>query len=88
MKNIHLKDLPSFIRTIGPNDIMFNFTMTEAEKVHKASALILNTFDALEHEVLEALSTIFFTVYTIRPLQLHLNQIKEDDMKTFESNLC
>ncbi|CAK9139136.1 unnamed protein product [Ilex paraguariensis] len=87
MKNIRLKDFPSFIRTTNPNVIMLDFAMTEAEKVHKASALILNTFDALEPEVLEALSTIFPTIYTIGPLQLHLNQIKEDDLKNYGSNL-
>ncbi|XP_059631336.1 7-deoxyloganetin glucosyltransferase-like [Cornus florida] len=87
MEGIRLKDLPSFVRTNDPNDIMFNFAVGETEKVHKASALILNTFDALESDVLEALSSIFPSVYTIGLLQLLLNQIPENELSRLGSNL-
>ena len=52
MKSIRLKDLPAFIRTTNPNFIMLDFIFTETERARKASAIILNTFDDLEHEVL------------------------------------
>ncbi|KAK4491204.1 hypothetical protein RD792_001936 [Penstemon davidsonii] len=70
MKNIRLRDLPTFIRTTDPNDIMLNFVLQEINNVPKAKALILNTFDALEPQVLDALSAMFSRIYTIGPLQL------------------
>ncbi|KAK7857948.1 udp-glycosyltransferase 85a2 [Quercus suber] len=70
MKGIRLRDLPSFIATTDPDDVMLNFPMVEAETAQRASAVILNTFDALEHEVLEGLSTIYPSICSIGPLQL------------------
>jgi hypothetical protein len=87
MKGIRLRDLPSFIRTTDPNDIMLDFPMVESERAQKASALIFNTFDALEHEVLDALSSMFPPIYSIGPLQLLLNQIPASDHKSIGSNL-
>ena len=87
MKDIRLKDLPSFIRTTDPDDIMLNFIMVEGERIQKASAIILNTFDALEHQVLDALSSMFPPIYSIGPLQLLLNQILDNDLKSIGSNL-
>ncbi|KAM5580249.1 hypothetical protein ABKV19_009810 [Rosa sericea] len=51
MKDIHLRDLPTLFRTTNPNDPMFNFSMEATDSVHKASAVVLLTFDALEHDV-------------------------------------
>jgi hypothetical protein len=87
MKGIRLKDLPTFIRTIDPDDIMLNFAMIESERAQKASALIFNTFDAIEHEVLDALSSMFPPIYSIGPLHLLQNQIPDDDLKSIGSNL-
>ncbi|CAN6701727.1 unnamed protein product [Malus baccata var. baccata] len=75
MKDIRLRELPTFIRTSDPNNIMFNFLMEVTDKAHEASAVVLHTFDALEPDVLEALSSMLPLVYPIGPLQLHLNQI-------------
>lgn len=44
MRGIRLKDIPSFIRTTDPNEIMLDFPLHEAERARKASALIFNTF--------------------------------------------
>lgn len=87
MKDIRLRDLPSFIRTIDPDEFMLEFPMVETERAKKASALIFNTFDALEHEVLEALSSMFPPIYSIGPLHLLLNQIPDNDHKSIGSNL-
>jgi hypothetical protein len=87
MKGIRLRDLPSFIRTTDPDEIMLDFPMVECERAQKASALIFNTFDALEHEVLDALSSMFPPIYSIGPLQLVLNQIPDSDHKSIGSNL-
>ncbi|XP_068335879.1 7-deoxyloganetin glucosyltransferase-like [Pyrus communis] len=77
MKDIRLKEFPTFIRTSDPDDIMFNFMMESTDRAHKASAVVLHTFDALEPDVLGALSSMLPLVYPIGPLQLHLNQIPE-----------
>ncbi|KAL6317830.1 hypothetical protein AAG906_030584 [Vitis piasezkii] len=87
MKGIRLRDIPSFIRTTDPNEIMLEFPLREAERARKASALIFNTFDALEHEVLDALSQMFPPIYTIGPLHQLMSQIQDNDLKLIESNL-
>ncbi|GJM86894.1 hypothetical protein PR202_ga02794 [Eleusine coracana subsp. coracana] len=68
MPDIRLKDIPSFIRTTDPNDIMLNFDGGEAQNARKARGVILNTFDALEQDVVDALRRIFPRVYTVGPL--------------------
>ncbi|KAL3834362.1 hypothetical protein ACJIZ3_009098 [Penstemon smallii] len=79
MKNIRLRDLPAFIRTTDPDDIMLNFVIQEINSIPKATALVINTFDALEHDVLQALSAMFTTpIYTIGPLQLMMNEHVHD----------
>ncbi|KAF3660940.1 UDP-glycosyltransferase 85A1 [Capsicum annuum] len=90
MRDMRLKDFPSFIRTTDPNDIMLNFFLneTETERISKATAIILNTFDAFEHDVLHALLTIHPNIYTIGPLQLLLNDtIVDEKVKSIGSNL-
>ncbi|XP_048328051.2 7-deoxyloganetin glucosyltransferase [Ziziphus jujuba] len=77
MIDIRLKDLPTFLRTTDPNDIMFNFLKEASEKVHKASAVIIHTFDELEQDVLKALSAAIPNVCAIGPFQLLLNQLPE-----------
>ncbi|KAK9924267.1 hypothetical protein M0R45_032647 [Rubus argutus] len=83
MKDIRLKDLPTFFQTTNPNDIWFNFTMESTDNVHKAAALVFLTFDALEHDVLDALSSMFdqSLVYAIGPLELLISQIPNDPLK-------
>nr|BBQ04948.1 UDP-glycosyltransferase [Rosa sp.] len=88
MRGIRLKDIPSFIRTTDPDDIMLNFLVYETERSQRASAIILNTFYDLEHEVLDALSSLLPPIYTIGPVHLQLHQIPADsDLKLIESNL-
>ncbi|XP_008219468.1 PREDICTED: 7-deoxyloganetin glucosyltransferase-like [Prunus mume] len=88
MRGIRLRDIPSFIRTTDPNDFMLNFLLVEMARVKRASAIILNTFDALEHEVLDGLSTLLPPVYSVGPLHLQLNQIPADnELKSIGSNL-
>nr|XP_011462065.1 PREDICTED: 7-deoxyloganetin glucosyltransferase-like [Fragaria vesca subsp. vesca] len=81
-KDICLKYLPTFCRTTDPDDILFNITMEAAENANKTSAVLLLTFDALEKDALEALSSsVSPPIYSIGPLQLMLNQIPEDPLK-------
>jgi hypothetical protein len=68
MPGIRLRDIPSFIRTTDPDDFMVHFDSREAQNTHHAQGIILNTFDALEQDVVDALRRIFPRVYTIGPL--------------------
>ncbi|XP_062027194.1 7-deoxyloganetin glucosyltransferase-like [Rosa rugosa] len=82
MKGIRLRDLPGCFRTTNPDDIFFNFSIEAMDRVHKASAVVVHTFDALEPDVLDALSSTPPPVYAIGPLQLLLNQVPEDPLKS------
>jgi hypothetical protein len=82
MRDIRLKDLPSFVRTTDPNDIIFNFVSESVERAPKASGIVVHTFNALEQEVLDALSTMFPRVYAIGPLQPLLNHIPNDPLES------
>ncbi|KAK8698782.1 hypothetical protein V6N13_114889 [Hibiscus sabdariffa] len=88
MKNLRIRDLPSFVRTTNPDDIMLNFLATESERATKASAVIVNTFDELEHDVLKALSAILPRIYAIGPLHLLLKNIPHSpSLNSIASNL-
>jgi len=84
MNHIRLRDLPSFVRTTDPNDVLFKFAVDAADTALKASGVIIHTFDALEQEVLDALSPMFPRVYSIGPLQLLLNRSPNDSLKSIE----
>ncbi|KAJ0237419.1 hypothetical protein HA466_0248210 [Hirschfeldia incana] len=78
MKNLKLKDVPSFVRTTDRDDIMLKFTLHEVERAKHTSAIILNTFDDLEHDVIRSLQPIFSPVYSIGPLHLLANRENGD----------
>ncbi|XP_007047908.2 PREDICTED: 7-deoxyloganetin glucosyltransferase [Theobroma cacao] len=87
MSNMRLKDIPSFIRTTDPNDIMFDFLGSEAQNCLKSSAIIFNTFDELEQEVLEAIVAKFPSVYTIGPLTLLGRHVPQSQLRSARSSL-
>ncbi|XP_022967170.1 7-deoxyloganetin glucosyltransferase-like [Cucurbita maxima] len=87
MKTIRLRDLPTLLRTTDPNDIMLNFMLQTTKTCREASAMILNTYDELELDVLEALSSINSLLYTIGPLHLLANQIEDEKLREIGSNL-
>ncbi|KAK1556977.1 hypothetical protein Q3G72_015572 [Acer saccharum] len=87
MKNIRLRDFPSFVRTTNPNDFMLNFHRAEVERASRGSAIILNTFDEFEHGVLCDLSSIFPPIYTVGPLHLLVNKIPKNGSESICSNL-
>lgn len=90
MKDIRLKDLPSFIWTTNPDEFMPRYVIEEVKRASRASALILNTFDALEGEVVEAIQSILKPpVYTIGSLHLLLKHNIPDNspVKSIGSNL-
>ncbi|XP_059636686.1 7-deoxyloganetin glucosyltransferase-like [Cornus florida] len=87
MEGIRLKDMPSFIRSTDPDEFMVKFAIDATDRSQKASAIIFNTFEDLEHDVVEALSSMFPPIYTIGPLHLLLKQIGDSSLKFIESNL-
>ncbi|KAJ9560405.1 hypothetical protein OSB04_005565 [Centaurea solstitialis] len=87
MKGIRLKDMPSFVRSTDPGEFMFKFATREATRAKKASAIILNTFEDLEHDVLNELSSIYSKVYSIGPLHVLENNMKNDDLQLLGSSL-
>lgn len=88
MKGLRLKDMPSFIRTTDPDDFMLGFEMDQLERARKAPAIIFNTFDALEQEVLDAIASMYPQIYTVGPLQLLVDdQIQDSELKLIGYNL-
>ncbi|XBH89427.1 hypothetical protein VPH35_081331 [Triticum aestivum] len=70
---ISLGDTSSFLRTTNPDDFGLRFNIVEANGCTKAGALILNTFDDLEADVLAALHAEYPRIYTVGPLGSLLN---------------
>ncbi|KAL0287436.1 UNVERIFIED_CONTAM: 7-deoxyloganetin glucosyltransferase, partial [Sesamum angustifolium] len=87
MKDIRLRDFPSFVKTTDPKDVMLNFLIQEAEAAPRATALIINTFDALERDVLDALSASFPRIYTVGPLQLMMDHVQDERLRAIKSSL-
>ena len=88
MKDMRVRDLPSFCWTRNTGDhFMFNFVMESVENAHKASAIILHTFYTLEQDILDAISYMFPKLFAIGPLELLLNRVPEDPLKTLKYSL-
>ncbi|CAH2033614.1 unnamed protein product [Thlaspi arvense] len=89
MKNLKLKDIPSFIRTTNPDDSMLKFAIRETERAKRASAVILNTFDDLDHDIIGSMQSILPPVYSVGPLHLLENREIEEgsEMGRMGSNL-
>jgi UDP:flavonoid glycosyltransferase YjiC (YdhE family) len=87
MKNIRLKDFPSFIRITDTNDIMFDFLGSESQNCLNSSTIIINTFEEFEHEVLEAISSKFPNIYNIGPIHLLGWHEPESQFMSLGSNL-
>ncbi|GLT93792.1 hypothetical protein SLE2022_115660 [Rubroshorea leprosula] len=87
VKGIKLKDLRSFLRTTDPNFFMLDFILGETERAKRASAIVLNTFDALENGILGALSSMLPPVLSVGLLPLLLNQVHDNDLELIGSNL-
>lgn len=85
--SMRLKDMPSFVRTTDINDIMLNYLGDEAQNCLKASAMIINTFHDLEHQVLEALTPKSPPIYNIGPLCLLSNTISKSQTSSIRPNL-
>ncbi|KAL6641162.1 hypothetical protein ACP70R_019343 [Stipagrostis hirtigluma subsp. patula] len=70
--DMRLRDMVSFVRTADPDDPMLRTVIRSMRCLRtNASAVVVNTFDGLEGEVVAALSAALPPpVYTVGPLQL------------------
>ncbi|KAL4196148.1 hypothetical protein AMTRI_Chr04g244600 [Amborella trichopoda] len=88
MPNILLKDMPSFIRTTDPNFFLLNYIKDEVQHAFNASALILNTFDDLEKDVLNAIKErIPCPLYTLGPLLTFSHDVTKEEVKPISTSL-
>ncbi|XP_062077083.1 7-deoxyloganetin glucosyltransferase-like [Humulus lupulus] len=88
VNDIRLKDLPSFIRTTNPNEFMVKYVIRLIKLTSTGNAMIFNTFDSLEHNVLEALSSMFpCPIYTLGPLHVLVNKTQSKSLSSIASNL-
>ncbi|PIA50831.1 hypothetical protein AQUCO_01200239v1 [Aquilegia coerulea] len=86
LKDMGLKDFPTFFWD-GVNDRFLTIVTQSMEQSTTASAIIVNTFDALERDVLDAMKSIPPSIYSIGPLQLLEEQIPNKLLKTIGNNL-
>ncbi|KAF5205088.1 Udp-glycosyltransferase 85a8, partial [Thalictrum thalictroides] len=86
LKHMRLKDVPTFFWD-RVNARFHTVVMREMEKYNKASAIVVNSFDALEREVLDAMKSIPPAVYPIGPLQLLEEEIPNKLLRSFGNNL-
>lgn len=77
-KHMRLKDLPSFIRSTDPDEFMVHFALRVTEQIAGADAVLINTFDELEQEALDAMRAVIpppASIHTIGPLAFLAEQI-------------
>nr|XP_043616695.1 UDP-glycosyltransferase 85C2-like [Erigeron canadensis] len=79
MDGIRLKDLNSAAWTTDPADRLLNFCIKGTQNSHNVTHNILHTFDALEPSIVNVLLSMYPHVYTVGPLQLHLNHIPAEE---------
>nr|GFA02346.1 7-deoxyloganetin glucosyltransferase-like [Tanacetum cinerariifolium] len=88
MTGIRLRNIPPFIRIINPgDDFMVEFTNAQLAKAKTSSGIILNTFDELEHDILETLSSLFPSCYGLGPLHLLEYNMVDKSLSSIGSNL-
>ncbi|XP_027073713.1 7-deoxyloganetin glucosyltransferase-like [Coffea arabica] len=87
--SIRLREMPTIIWTSDPKDEFVDYFIRLMPRTCQGSALILNTFDELEHSILKEFSSMMDHVYTLGPIHLLMNDMLKDDHSTesIQSNL-
>lgn len=86
MRGVRLKDLPTFFRTTNSSDTMFNYNIESVNNATKAKGVILNTFEELEAEVLDAIRTTKYPhLYPIGPLSMLHKHFSNSNNNQLES---
>lgn len=78
MKDVRLRDLPSFAWTTDPKDFMLEMASIVVTAAIRATAVIINTFDELDHTLLTHLAPHFHRLFDIGPLHclVHNQEIR------------
>jgi hypothetical protein len=79
MPTVRLGDISGFVRTLDPQCFGLRVEEEEANSCARAQGLILNTFEELESDVLDALREEIPRVYTIGPLAAAVRRRVVDD---------
>ncbi|CAN4122301.1 unnamed protein product [Withania somnifera] len=87
LEGIRLRDFPSFVRTTNPDEYMIKFVIQETERSKIASAMVLNTFEPLDREVVESLQTLLPPIYAVGPLHLLVKHFEDKNLEELGSNL-
>ncbi|WOG87415.1 hypothetical protein DCAR_0206639 [Daucus carota subsp. sativus] len=86
MPDMRLADLPSHLRITDPSDFQFNFFSDCTQRAANCTALVIHTFDDLEQELVNVISSMLGkNVYTIGPQQMLLKQSTLDQKKPLTS---
>jgi hypothetical protein len=72
LRSMRLRDFPSFIRSMDPDEFMVGYAIKETQRTASASAVIINTFADLEGQEVETMEVLLGLpkVYTLGPLPL------------------
>ncbi|XP_014518239.1 7-deoxyloganetin glucosyltransferase-like isoform X2 [Vigna radiata var. radiata] len=87
LNNFRMRDLPSYVKTADPNDFMLEYFIEVAGRVPTVSAIVFNTFDELERDAMNALSSMLPSLCTIGPFPSFLDQIPNNHLASLGSNL-
>ncbi|KVI04107.1 7-deoxyloganetin glucosyltransferase-like [Cynara cardunculus var. scolymus] len=88
MSAIRLKDIPPYIRITNAGDeYMVEFLCRQVERMKTASTIVLNTYDELESDIMDTVSSIFPPSYGIGPLNLLEKEIVHGSLASIKSNL-
>ncbi|KAK7246742.1 hypothetical protein RIF29_41612 [Crotalaria pallida] len=87
MQNFRLKDLIDYIRTTDPNDFLVKCHIEMADRIQRASAFVFNTCLELESDAMNALSSMFPSLYTIGPFPSFFKQIPQNHLASLGSSL-
>uniref|UniRef100_A0A175YN24 Glycosyltransferase N-terminal domain-containing protein n=1 Tax=Daucus carota subsp. sativus TaxID=79200 RepID=A0A175YN24_DAUCS len=87
MPDIRLGDLPSHVRIMDPVDTLFHYFVECTQRAADCTAFVLQTFDDLEQELVNVISSMFRTVFTIGPQQLLVDQIPLDRKEGVTSSI-
>ncbi|GJU90791.1 hypothetical protein Tco_1303214 [Tanacetum coccineum] len=87
MESIRLRDFRSFIQTRDIDDTMLNYMIRKAAAIPRGSTIVLNTFDALEHDSVNALTVTNPRTFNIGPLDMMQQHFCDERLKQLGSNL-
>lgn len=83
LKDMRMRDFPNFLRNIPADETLFHLAIDAIKSSTGAVATVIHTFEALEKDVLNALSSILLgPVYAIGPFSLLLERIPEEENQT------